>query len=94
VQAFVFADILLFEINSPEVKNFLLKYTQTDRKDETTLRKNYLPKCYEETWNKIRVLCGKENIWMSIDETTDESGRNVANVVNGVLKSARTLSGK
>jgi hypothetical protein len=31
---------------------------------------------------------------MSIDETTDESGRKVANVVIGVLKSVRTLSGK
>jgi hypothetical protein len=48
--------------------------------------KNYLPKCYEETLNKIRILYGKENIWVSIDETTDASGRKVANVVIGVLK--------
>jgi hypothetical protein len=43
--------------------------------------------------NKIPVLCGKENIWVSIDETTDESGRKVANVT-GALKNDQTLSGK
>jgi hypothetical protein len=36
-------------------------------------------------------LCGKENIWVSIDETTDASGRKVANVVIGVLKNDQTL---
>jgi hypothetical protein len=44
--------------------------------------------------NKIRVLCGKENVWVSIDETTDASGRKVANVVIGVLKNNQTLSEK
>jgi hypothetical protein len=58
-KAFVSADITLFKINNLEVRNFLLKYTQTDPPDESTLRKNYLPKCYEETLKKIRVLCGK-----------------------------------
>jgi hypothetical protein len=38
-------------------------------------------------------LCGKENIWVSIDETTDASGRKVANVI-GALKNYQTLSGK
>jgi hypothetical protein len=90
----VSANISLFKINNPEVRNFLLKYTQTDPPDESTLRKNHLPKCYKETMNKIRVLCGKENIWVSIDETTDASGRKVANVVIGVLKNGQTLSEK
>jgi hypothetical protein len=89
----VSADIPLFKINNPEVRNFLLKYTQTDPPDKSTLRKNYLPKCYEKTLKKIRVLCGKENIWVSIDEKTDASGRKVANVI-GVLKNDQTLSEK
>jgi hypothetical protein len=38
-KAFVSADIPLFKINNPEVRNFLLKYTQTDPPDESTLRK-------------------------------------------------------
>jgi hypothetical protein len=87
----VSADIL-FKINNLEVRNFLLKYAQTDPPDESTCSKNYLPQCYEETLNKIRVLCGKENIWVSTDETTDASGKKVANVVTGVLKNDQTLS--
>jgi hypothetical protein len=39
-------------------------------------------------------LCGKENIWVSTDETADASGRKVANVVIGVLKNDHTLSEK
>jgi hypothetical protein len=39
-------------------------------------------------------LCGKENIWVSIGETTKASGRKVANVVIGVLKNDQTLSEK
>jgi hypothetical protein len=38
-------------------------------------------------------LYGKENIWVSIDETTDAGGRKVANVI-GVLKNDQTLSEK
>jgi hypothetical protein len=90
----VSADIPLFKINNSKVRNFLPKYTQTDPPDESTLRKNYMPKCHEETLNKIRVLCGLENIWVSIDETTDASGSKVANDVIGVLKNDQTLSEK
>jgi hypothetical protein len=39
-KAFVSTDIPLFKINNPEVKNFLLAYTQTDSRDESVLRKN------------------------------------------------------
>jgi hypothetical protein len=48
----------------------------------------------QETLNKIRVFCRKENIWVSIDETTSPSGRKVANVIIGVLKNDQTLSEK
>jgi hypothetical protein len=82
----VSVDIPIFKINNPEVRNFLLKYTQTDPPDESTLRTNYLPtRCYEETLNTIRVLCGKEHILVSIDETTVARGRKVSNGVYGVL---------
>jgi hypothetical protein len=94
LKAFVSADMPLFKINNPAVRNFLLKYTQRDPPDESTLRKNYLPKCYIETLNKIQVLCRKENIWVSTDETTNASGKKVANVVIGVLKNDQTLSEK
>jgi hypothetical protein len=88
------AETPLFKINNPEVRNFLLKYSQTDPPDESTSRKNYLPKCYEETLNKIQVLCRKENICVSTSETTDVSGRKVAIVVIGILKNNQALSEK
>jgi hypothetical protein len=88
----VSADIPVSKINNPEVRNFLLKYTQTDPPNESTFRNNYLLRCYEETLNTIRVLCGKENIWVSTEKATNESGRKVANVVVGVLKNDQTLS--
>jgi hypothetical protein len=50
------ADIPLLKINSSEVRNFLPKYTQTDPPDESTLRKNCLLKCYEETMQKIQRI--------------------------------------
>ena len=48
-----------------------------DPPDESTL---HLPKCYEETINKIRKLCENENIWVSFDETSDSSGRKTVNI--------------
>jgi hypothetical protein len=90
-KAYVSADIPLFKINNPKHRNFLPKYTQRDLPDESTFRKDYLHKCYEETLNKIRVLCGKENICVYIDEKIDASGRKVANVVIGVLKKDQTV---
>jgi hypothetical protein len=38
------------------------------------------------TINKIRNSVGKNQIWVSIDETSDVDGRFVANVVVGILK--------
>jgi hypothetical protein len=46
-------DILLFKINYPDIKNFLLKYTQTDTPDGSAVRKFYDKMCI-----KIPVLCG------------------------------------
>jgi hypothetical protein len=93
-KAFVSTDIPLFKINNPEVRNYLMKYTETDPRNESTLKRKYLPKCYEETLDKSLVLCGKENIWVSVDKTTNASGRKVANVVIEVLKNSETLSEK
>jgi hypothetical protein len=40
------------------------------------------------------VLCGKEKIEVSIDKTTDASGRKVPKVVIEVLKDSQTVSEK
>ena len=44
-----------------------------------------MPKLYDQTSNVIRDKIGNNNIWVSIDETTDAYGRKVANVIIGVL---------
>jgi hypothetical protein len=36
----------------------------------------------------------ERKFWVSVDKTTDASGRKVANIVIGVLKNAQTLSEK
>jgi hypothetical protein len=91
--ALVLADIQRFKINSSEVSYFLPKYTQTDPPDEPALRKPCLARYYRETLIKIRVLCGKGNIWVSTGETTDASGRKVTNVT-GVPTNGQMLSEK
>jgi hypothetical protein len=62
------------------------KYTTHPILTESTLRKNYLDSCYEDTINKIRNRVRKNKIWVSIDETSDVDGRFVANVVVGTFK--------
>ena len=62
------------------------KYTTHPIPTESTLRKNYLSSCYEDTINKIRKSVGKNKIWVSIDETSDVGGRFIENVVVGTLK--------
>jgi hypothetical protein len=64
----------------------LEKYTTHPIPTESSLRKNYLASCYEDTINRIRNSVGKNKIWVSIDETSDVDGRFVANVVVGTLK--------
>jgi len=50
------------------------------------LRKTYVDDCYEETMNEIRNQVMGKTIWVFIDETTDATGRYVANVVIGTLE--------
>lgn len=58
---FASADMPLFKINDPEVRDFLPNCSERHPPDGSTFRRNYLPKCYEEILNKIRVLCEKKN---------------------------------
>ncbi|KAJ4442676.1 hypothetical protein ANN_04265 [Periplaneta americana] len=67
------------------LRNFIEKYTEKQLPSESTLRKNYLPDCYADVLNQIRKAVGNNKIWVSVDETTDETGRFVAHVVVGTL---------
>ncbi|KAF0768301.1 DUF659 domain-containing protein [Aphis craccivora] len=64
---------------------FLSMYTGKDIPSESTLRKGYVNEIYENTIQKIRNYVQNKCIWVSIDETTDVTGRYVANVVIGIL---------
>lgn len=61
---FLAADIPLNKLNHPNVKNFLIKYTKHNIPDESTLRKNCVPKLQNK---KIEIQLGKIN---STDETS------------------------
>ncbi|KAF0701739.1 DUF659 domain-containing protein [Aphis craccivora] len=49
-------------------------------------QKTYVNECYEDTMNNIRNQVKGKKIWVSIDETTDATGRYIANVVIGTLE--------
>lgn len=84
--AFLSSNIPLFKLNNPIFRNFMEKYTKQIIPDESTLRKNYVEKCYTNTIEKIRKYVQGKKIWISLDETTDVEGRYVANVIIGTLE--------
>ena len=72
-------------VNNATFNNFLKKYTGQPIPNESTLRKNYLDKCYQQSITKIRDSLKDDNVWISVDETTDKQGRYVANLIIGAL---------
>ena len=83
--AMVDADIAFHKLKNPSFSAFLKKYSGHNTPDESTLRKNHLPKLYDETLSRIRASLQNSKIWISVDETTDAVGRYIANVVVGDL---------
>jgi hypothetical protein len=79
------ANIPLNKLSNPYFKEFLLKYTGKDIPSESTLRKGYVDDIYENKIQKIRDYVQNKCIWVSVDETTDITGRYVAIVVIGIL---------
>ncbi|KAL4107246.1 hypothetical protein QTP88_017630 [Uroleucon formosanum] len=80
------ANILLEKWGNRHVRLFLENYTGKDIPSVSLLRKTYIDECYENTMNKIRNEVMGKKIWMSIDETSDATGRYIANVVMGTLE--------
>ncbi|XP_020295632.1 UPF0746 protein DDB_G0281095-like [Pseudomyrmex gracilis] len=62
-----------------------LEYTNQDIPDELTLRKHYLDECYNLAIENIQNNIGDNNIWISVDETTDATGQYIANLIVGKL---------
>jgi hypothetical protein len=83
--AFVSAGIPLHKLENEKLKCFLQKYSGTSVPASSTLRKGYVKDLYEKTIESMRRFVSSKPIWLSIDETTDSTGRFVAHVVVGVL---------
>jgi len=82
---FLSCNIPLNKFVNRAFSKFLEKYTNKQMPDRSTLRKNYVSICYDETIQMIRSLFIK--LWVPIDyETTDANGRYVANVIIGTLE--------
>ncbi|KAL4148242.1 hypothetical protein QTP88_002523 [Uroleucon formosanum] len=80
------ANIPLAKLNNTNFRNFLEKNIKFKIPDESTLRKNYVEKCYLNTIRNIRHYVGDKKIWVSVDETTDVEGHYVVNIVIGTLE--------
>lgn len=83
----VAANIPISKVENTHFISFMQKYVKKELPSQSTLRKYYLPKCYDDVISRIRQNVGDNKIWISIDETTDAVGRFVANVIVGILSS-------
>ena len=62
-EVFVSENIPLGNLNNTKLHDFLERHTGHAIRDESTLRKNYLIKCYEDTVNRIlECVNGKKKI--------------------------------
>jgi len=61
-------------------ESFFAQVYKRDNTKRVYAEKNYVDVCYNSTVDRIRAeLIGKQ-IWISIDESTDATGRHIANV--------------
>jgi hypothetical protein len=81
----VAADTPWQKFQVPKFRSFFEKYCKSQVPDESTLRKNYLDACYQETIINIREEIGDSYIWVAVEETIDAFGRFVANLIVGKL---------
>ena len=85
--AFTAADIPLYKLENPQLRSFFSKYLRPSDSipHDSTLRKTYLSIWYHSTMNLIQEKVAGHKVWISIDETVDVKGRQVANVIVGIF---------
>lgn len=86
-RAFLSANIPLFKLVNVELRQFLEKYTTNHVPQESTLRKNHVSRVFDETMDQVRERIGENFVYISVDETTDDRGYFIANLIIGVLNS-------
>ena len=90
--AFVAADIPLHKLENSVLKKFLQEWTKQITPSPVTLRLNYVKVLYESKLEFIRESIRGKPIWISMDETTDVTGRYVAHTVVGTLETVESRS--
>lgn len=80
-RSFLAANVPLWKLDNPTLKNFLEENLGINIPEQSTLRKNYVPACYEEVRSKIILELDGHPFWLGIDETCDAAGRCVANIL-------------
>lgn len=53
--------------------------------EESTLCKNYISPCYEDTVSRIEISTEDKSMFVSVDETSDAEVISVANIRVGIL---------
>lgn len=89
---FIGCNIPFSKLDSSICRQFIKKYIGTHAPDESTLRKNYLPKIYNTTIEKIREKIGDNWIYIQADESTDSRNRPVVSVLVGSLDGNKPIS--
>lgn len=84
--ALVSANIPIWKIENDAFKSFLEKYTGFVVPSESTIRKAYVDKHYHSTLERIRAVVGDKKIWLSVDESIDCTGRQIANAIIGTME--------
>jgi len=91
-KAMVCANIPWNSLNNPQWKGFLEKHFNRPLPHESTIRKGYLDEIYKETIEEIKADIGDSFIWISVDETTDQTGRMMANLIIGKMSQTASSS--
>jgi hypothetical protein len=86
-ETLIVADIPFNKMQNETFKRFLEKFTNFKVPDRSTLCKGYIADLYEKKLSRIRTELAECPIYVEVDETTDSTGRYVANVLVGALKS-------
>ena len=80
------ANIPIWKLENEAFKEFLEKYTGHAVPHESTMRKICVDQHYHTTIAKIREIVGNNRIWLSVDESADAIGRQIANAMVGTLE--------
>lgn len=92
VEMLIACDIPLSKLTDPTFVKFIEKYTEFRLPSQSNARDKIVNDLFDEKMNQIRSITKDKYLWGTVDETTDASGRYIANFLVGVLSSDLELS--